>query len=230
VKRAIILLAMLAAAGLAGAQMFAQMFGAAASLPSGPLPAGWTECEYLESTGTQFLTMPTGLLTTNSFFYFEYQVVSNIVNKNNGIFGTTGGASRYGAFLPTPATGTEHRYFYGGSSFLSYSGGNARQTAVLEHPELKFYTNGVLVASRTGVNTGTNDGTTFRLFSIGGFNATSASRFWSFTLKDRGAATNRINLVPALDTNGIPCMFDTVTQTPLYNAGTGDFLYQIKEQ
>ncbi len=223
-KRAIIIGVLLAAAGLAGAQMFAQLFGGA----TGPLPAGWTECEYLESTGTQFLAMPTGLLTTNSFFYFEYQVVSNIVNKNNGIFGTTADA-RYGAFLPTPATGKEHRYFYGGSSLAAYFGGNARQTAVLEHPKLKFYTNGVLVASRTIFNTGTNDGTTFRLFSIGGFNATSASRFWSFTLKDRGAATNRINLVPALDTNGVPCMFDTVTQTPLYNAGTGDFLYKIKE-
>ena len=200
----------------------------AASLPSGPLPAGWTECEYLESTGTQFLAMPTGLLTTNSFFYFEYQVVSNIVGRNNGIFGTTV-ESRYGAFLPTPATGTEHRYFYGGIASLSYYGGNARQTAVLEYPALKFYTNGVLVASGTRFDTGTNDGTTFRLFSIGGFNATSASRFWSFTLKDRGAITNRINLIPALDTNGVPCMFDTVTQTPLYNAGTGDFLYQIKE-
>lgn len=31
--------------------------------------------------------------------------------------------------------------------------------------------------------------------------------------------------VPALDPTGAPCMFDTVTRTPFYNSGAGDFLY-----
>lgn len=38
------------------------------------------------------------------------------------------------------------------------------------------------------------------------------------------------NLIPALDNTGAPCMFDTVTRTPFYNAGTGDFLYPGAEQ
>ena len=33
------------------------------------------------------------------------------------------------------------------------------------------------------------------------------------------------NLIPCLDPTGTPCMFDTVTQKPFYNSGTGDFLY-----
>ncbi len=32
------------------------------------------------------------------------------------------------------------------------------------------------------------------------------------------------HLVPALDANNVPCMWDTVTNTPLYNAGTGEFI------
>ena len=35
--------------------------------------------------------------------------------------------------------------------------------------------------------------------------------------------------IPCLDTNGIPCFFDTVTGETLYNAGTGEFLYQITD-
>ncbi len=33
------------------------------------------------------------------------------------------------------------------------------------------------------------------------------------------------NYVPALDPTGRPCMFDTVSRKPFYNAGTGEFLY-----
>jgi hypothetical protein len=35
----------------------------------------------------------------------------------------------------------------------------------------------------------------------------------------------KINFIPCLDSTGTPCMFDTVTQKPFYNNGTGDFLY-----
>lgn len=34
-----------------------------------------------------------------------------------------------------------------------------------------------------------------------------------------------MRLIPAIDNTGAPCMFDTVTKTPFYNSGTGDFLY-----
>lgn len=33
------------------------------------------------------------------------------------------------------------------------------------------------------------------------------------------------NFMPVLDSTGTPCLYDTITQQPFYNAGTGDFLY-----
>jgi hypothetical protein len=33
------------------------------------------------------------------------------------------------------------------------------------------------------------------------------------------------NFIPALDTNKRPCLYDTVSKQPFYNAGTGEFLY-----
>lgn len=34
-----------------------------------------------------------------------------------------------------------------------------------------------------------------------------------------------MNLLPCLDKNGKPCMYDTVSKKPFYNEGTGEFLY-----
>lgn len=32
------------------------------------------------------------------------------------------------------------------------------------------------------------------------------------------------NFIPALDSQGKPCMYDTVTQQSFYNQGTGEFI------
>ena len=50
-------------------------------------------------------------------------------------------------------------------------------------------------------------------------------RIYSFTISKDG---NKImNLIPALDRNGTPCMYDTVSKQTFYNAGTGNFLYEL---
>ena len=37
------------------------------------------------------------------------------------------------------------------------------------------------------------------------------------------------NFIPALDNNGVPCMYDTVSGETFYNTGTGTFSYQLKQ-
>ena len=59
---------------------------------------------------------------------------------------------------------------------------------------------------------GTNRGNTKRYFS---------GRIYGFYLEDQ------INLIPALDRNDTPCMYDTVSKKPFYNAGSGEFLYEL---
>lgn len=50
-------------------------------------------------------------------------------------------------------------------------------------------------------------------------------RIYSFAISKDG---NKImNLIPALDRNGTPCMYDTVSKQTFYNAGTGEFLYEL---
>lgn len=75
-----------------------------------------------------------------------------------------------------------------------------------------------------------------RMFTIGKENNDIPQRtpYMDLLMKIYGAklvwGENEISLVPALDPTGTPCMFDTMTRTPFYNAGTGDFLYPGAEQ
>lgn len=39
----------------------------------------------------------------------------------------------------------------------------------------------------------------------------------------------RCKMVPALDTNGKPCMYDTIAKRPIYNSGNGEFGYELMD-
>lgn len=53
---------------------------------------------------------------------------------------------------------------------------------------------------------------------------TQQYRLYGFSIKKANDELI-MNLLPCLDRNGTPCMFDTVSRKPLYNEGTGEFLY-----
>ena len=219
-KTKLFIAAMLAAAGLAGAQMFAQLFGAAASLQSGPLPAGWTECEYLVNTGTTAFINTGIVLTSNSTI-----VVESAILTGTGASISMGYYDAAYATLNLGGITTHSLKMVGEVSATVNVGYNNRFTALFDPYNGVFGIN--------GFNTSfTPEGKTFpaKVFYI--FNRAYAytnpkTRVYSFVAKTNNVEVQ--NLIPALDTNGVPCMFDTVTQTPFYNAGAGDFLYQIKE-
>lgn len=49
-------------------------------------------------------------------------------------------------------------------------------------------------------------------------------RLYGFSIK-KANEEYIMNLLPCLDKNGTPCMYDTVSKQPFYNQGTGEFLY-----
>jgi len=72
----------------------------------------------------------------------------------------------------------------------------------------------------------TPSGTDIFIFGhIGGY-SNSKTKMYKFVMKDSNTLVR--NYIPALDAYGTPCMFDTVTRTPFYNQGTGEFLYNVK--
>lgn len=56
----------------------------------------------------------------------------------------------------------------------------------------------------------------------------SNARCYAFAANYNGE--NVADYVPALDPDGVPCMYDRVTKKPFYNSGTGTFGYAIKEE
>ena len=53
-------------------------------------------------------------------------------------------------------------------------------------------------------------------------------RLWSFNVVDTLTETVIINYIPAIDNEGYPCMFDTVTQQPFYNVERDKFVAGLK--
>ena len=180
------------------------------------LPEGYTALEYIQSSGTQYID--TGRkLTQDSDITIDFKLINN--NKSVGILGSRESAAKnnlamfrdgdlfVGDFSEYP------KYRFKANSSFNRTKIRMNKTGVL--------VNGVLNTSWSGVanfETPTNG----LIFDVGNNNWTgnkAVMQLYSYT------DGNAQKLVPCLDTEGVPCMFDLVSQKPFYNAGTGSFTW-----
>ena len=180
------------------------------------LPEGYTALEYIQSSGTQYID--TGRkLTQDSDITIDFKLINN--NKSVGILGSRESAAKNnlamfrdgGLFIGDFSEYPKYR-FKANSSF-NRTKIRMNKTGVL--------VNGVLNTSWSGVanfETPTNG----LIFDVGNNNWTgnrAVMQLYSYT------DGNAQKLVPCLDTEGVPCMYDLVSQKPFYNAGTGSFTW-----
>lgn len=214
-KRAITIAAMLAAAGLAGAQMFAQMFGTTSRLP-----AGYSECNYLESTGTQYID--TGVAPT--VYGTDVAIDCMTLAANNRVWGCS----------EVIAT-VQNRYReYTTSAGLIYLGVAAGQPlnhsisnrAVISVVGKKAFTDGVQKYEYTGADATFTK--TIHLFAeLDGTTVQKGrSRVYSAKIWTSGVLVR--DFVPCLSPSNVPGMYDLVGATFSPNAGTGSFDYELK--
>ena len=180
------------------------------------LPEGYTALEYIQSSGTQYID--TGRkLTQDSDITIDFKLINN--NKSVGILGSRESARKnnlamfrdgglfVGDFSEYP------KYRFNANSSFNRTKIRMNKTGVL--------VNGVLNTSWSGVanfETPTNG----LIFDVGNNNWTgnkAVMQLYSYT------DGNTQKLVPCLDTEGVPCMYDLVSQKPFYNAGTGSFTW-----
>ena len=180
------------------------------------LPEGYTALEYIQSSGTQYID--TGRkLTQDSDITIDFKLINN--NKSVGILGSRESAAKNnlalfrdgglinGDFSEYP------KYRFKANESFNRTKIRMNKTGVL--------VNGVLNTSWSGIanfETPTNG----LIFDIGNNNWTgnkAVMQLYSYT------DGNTQKLVPCLDTEGVPCMFDLVSQKPFYNAGTGSFTW-----
>lgn len=55
-------------------------------------------------------------------------------------------------------------------------------------------------------------------------NVTGAFKLFSFSMTENGITI--LDLIPCLDDEGVPCLYDIISKTYLYNSGTGQFEYE----
>lgn len=178
------------------------------------LPSGYKRCEYLESTDTQYID--TGITPVrNDIIEFTFMVLKS----NSAPFGCENFT------MVIDVTNVYHTTY---SRFFDSKGiENFANMSTNNIYKLKYTSNKISLHENSNpINCLSNIGTmvaygTLWLFGRSDLNQLHKCRYYGFFIE------NAINLIPALDQEGRPCMYDTVTKKPFYNQGSGEFLYKL---
>ena len=185
----------------------------------GGLPDGFTALEYIQSSGAQYID--TGRkLTQDSDITIDFSIVGEI-KRDAGVFGSRESASKNNLTLfqnmdPIVFTG----------DFSEYKNHRFTTASSLERTKIRMnkagvWVNDILKKSWSDVadfETPTNG----LIFDVGNNNWTGRKAIMQLYSYTDGDAQR---LVPCLDTNGVPCMYDLIRRQTLYNQGTGSFTW-----
>ena len=190
----------------------------------GGLPSGYTAVDYLQSSGSQYID--TGRkLTQDSDITIDFSIVGEI-NRDAGVFGSRESASKNNLtlFQNKRLEPTSLPIFSG--DFSEYHKHRFMTNSSLERTKIRMnkagvWVNDILQKSWSDVadfETPTNG----LIFDVGNNNWTgnkAIMRLYSYT---DGSVQQ---LVPCLDANGVPCLYDLIGKTTLYNQGSGSFTW-----
>lgn len=209
----------------------------------GLLPKGFTELEYLESSGTQFID--TGIVTDGTY---TIEGDMRVVSPRGSYWGRR-----------TSAGGAESETFPDGNSLLTHIKPTSMPASVcinyiyrarprevvdvtlrhryaMKEGQKSISLDGVNVAMAAqnaySVKAVNNNNLTYYLFCEN--KLTTATEMaviavYLFRMTD-GVGNVVLDLVPILDADDTPCMYDRVSKLRFYNSGTGTFGYALKEQ
>ena len=194
----------------------------------GGLPEGYTAVDYLQSTGTQWIEM--GVAPNQN----TKAVLKIKINDFNGMNGSSLIGSR------TDGNFNDQFFTYldisGDGRFLFRMDGQSQAISWTRINTNKIYT---VTLSGTEMKAELEDGTAVfsKTFSVSDFESTVTMALFKSKPLDSGFQ-GRIysckhysgdeliqDFAPCLDTGGVPCMFDLVSQKPFYNQGTGSFTW-----
>ena len=182
------------------------------------LPDDFTPVSFLQSSGSQYID--TGRkLTQDSDITIDFSIVGGI-NRSAGIFGSRESASKNNLTL---ILDMDARFLV---DFSEYRQHRFITAASLERTKIQInkagvWVNDILKKSWSDVadfETPTNG----LIFDVGNNNWSgnkAVMRLYSYTDGDAQ------RLVPCIDTNGVPCLYDLIGKTALYNQGAGSFTW-----
>lgn len=190
--------------------------------------SGGTELavEYIESTGTQWID--TGIIPTNHRVVAKFQY-TNKINNYPSLFGMW--SAKWDKDYYLTWGNSENKWYY--ASGMSYEGiiSNATQYTDLQEIDFNNYEGKFLI---NGVEYGDTNGEVNALHTLpiftrrnnnGGYISVynCSARLYYFKIYDRATQEPVRDFVPAVDENGVVCLYDNVTKTYFYNRGSGVF-------
>lgn len=183
--------------------------------------AAYTELEYIESTGTQWIE--TGVVFTPGTKSQLKFTASAVTGDALYGFGTINDNTDYRFFnyrnrfyFDVPGPGQEGARIYGGSLSL-----NTIYEIELGNFYIKNLATGTNIVSSSTQNF-TNTSNTLKMWYKDG----NISKGKLYYLKIWSGATLQRDFIPVLDSDNIPCLYDKVEGKFYYNKGTGTFGYR----
>lgn len=185
-------------------------------------PSDFTRLEFLESTGTQYIE--TGYTANNDTTIKVRWLFVEKPSYAGAIFSQKSGGIRFCAIYRDNTFNS--RFDYGPNmdhtSGIIYKIGQVYD--IVKRGRYN-YIDGVLKLTN-------RDTAPFETSSIcissNESDLHSKYRLYSFIMENNGEL--KLNLIPALDHTSAPCMFDTVSRTPFYRSGTGQFIAGVETQ
>ena len=181
----------------------------------------YTEIEYLQSSGTQYIDTGVAGNNDNLEIAVEYKMLG--FKSYSGVFGNyTAEADNCWRIIQT---NTDNDKYYlntntkgGGGTITISMPKNVIHKVVMNKNAI--IVDGVEYA--TSSNKGTENSSNIVLFRQKATNASSIMQLYSCKMYDNGVLIR--NYIPVEDKNGIYCLFDRVTKEFFYNKGTGNFI------
>ena len=177
----------------------------------------WQELEYLESTGTQYID--TGLIADSDtdlyVDYFDFGIANTVLLGARG----SGWSDRSYVIMAQVSM-----YLDYGSIRTILSGNNrptTNQRHIIEFISGKLYVDGALKASPGGTFVTPYSQILFGLQGNSGPAVSMKTRIYRVIYKKNGSVLRYY--IAAKDGNGVVCMYEAVSGTFYYNAGTGVF-------
>lgn len=193
------------------------------------LPLGYKECKYLESTGTQYIDLNIKA-TENTKLELNFSIDTIEQGFSYRIFGARN-SSNNKAFVVGKQSSTNNTIFAQFDTIAPVSVKAIKPSAdtitKITLSKDGFYVDNELSRTFEGYNDFTTSNTIL-LFAVnsGGTVSTTTQNLRIYYTKMWEDGELILNLIPCLDDNDVPCMYDTVSKTTLYNAGSGTFLYE----
>ena len=192
------------------------------------VPSNYTQLEYIESTGTQYIdtgVVPT--VNTNVKLTAQYTDFYTGADAWNSIAGSAGGAgnNRFYPLGTTNGSTPNIRQTYGSNQYEQPKDTNIH-TVDFNNANKQIIVDGVNVGSTTSGFEPVSGQPSILLFltwhKTSGKVWPSKARIYTWTVYENGTLIQ--NLVPAKNSSNVVGMYDTVSGQFFTNAGTGDFV------